>query len=476
MTGTGWNRTFRRRRERGFALGLAARTGLLAFALLITPVGIAGAEQREHGDVRLCAHVPDPGAPEGVAVAPDGTIYTATANDEGNGDTSAPSKVFAYSPSCKLLRSYQIEGQELDQSHGLGSIVLDAEGRLYITDVAPPRLLRLDPRTGRQEVYARLRDVPSCGSTAETQCEPGQDHRSIPDFLTFGSDGSLYVTDALQGLIWRIPSGGGKGRVWFKDPRIDPDLGAPDYSPIGIRLAPDGRTLVFSTIFQPISCACDVSAGRIWKLPIEPDGRPGKLKLFWQSGTFDGPIDFAFGRSAKLYVTLAGPSQLGVLSPSGEELERFPSPVENATLEVPMDVPFGIAFEGDRLIVSNNSFIAHNPSAWALLDVYIGESGAPTVRPRISGKARSRQIKLSVKPTRARAGEETSFHFRATWLKAGKARPVRGARIRFGKSIAYTGRRGRATITRRFRHPKTLHPHACKRGFRCGRAHVRVNR
>src|SRR5438128_1566796 len=189
---------------------------VLALSLAMAAPMVAGAEQRKHGDVRLCAHVPSPGAPEGVAVAEDGTIYTGTANDDGNGykgngtiNSDLPSKVFAYSPDCKLLRSYQIEGQKLDESHGLGSIVLDAQGRLYIADLAPPRVVRLDPRSGRQEVYATMRDVPSCGTGGETQCEPGQDfHRSIPDFLTFGPDGSLYVTDALQGLIWRIPKGG----------------------------------------------------------------------------------------------------------------------------------------------------------------------------------------------------------------------------------------------------------------------------
>src|ERR687885_706648 len=76
------------------------------------------------------ARVPKPGGPEGVAVAADGRVYVATLNGEG-GQKGAPSKVFAYSPKGKLLRSYRIHGQDLDaRDHGLTGIAFDAAGRL----------------------------------------------------------------------------------------------------------------------------------------------------------------------------------------------------------------------------------------------------------------------------------------------------------------------------------------------------------
>jgi sugar lactone lactonase YvrE len=476
----------------------AACTGALALALLCTPAGVAGAE-RPHGDVRLCTHVDPPGAPEGLAVAPDGTIYAGTDNAESNGDPKAPSKVFAYSTDCKLLRSYQITGQDLQHSHALTGMAMDAEGRLYILDIAPPRVLRLDPRTGRQEVYATLRDVPPCGTGNETQCSPGtQDFPPIPDFAAFAPDGSLYITDALQGLLWRVPKGGGAARVWFKDPRIDPDNGPPSYGPTGIALMPDGQTLIFAILNQPISCACGVTKGRIWTVPIEPGARPGKLASFWEAGQTDAPVGVAFGRSGKLYVALAGGNQIVVLSTQGHELERFPSTVDNAMLTPPMDAPAGVAFEGKRLIVSNTSIILNNPSSWALLDAFVGELGFPIVRPSIGRRgpdqgpghshtsapstgsgpapATRARIQLSVNPARARSGQLTRFKFLAAAVLRGRLRRVNGARIRFAGQEATTSRSGRAAIITRLTRNGRYHATARKAGFRKGRATIEVER
>jgi sugar lactone lactonase YvrE len=432
-----------------------------------------------------------------VAVAPDGTIYAGTDNADTNGDPKAPSKVFAYSTDCKLLRSYQITGQDLQHSHALTGMVMDAEGRLYILDIAPPRVLRLDPRTGRQEVYATLRDVPPCGTGSETQCSPGtQDFPPIPDFAAFAPDGSLYITDALQGLLWRVPKGGGAARVWFKDPRIDPDHGPPSYGPTGIALMPDGQTLIFSILNQPVSCACGVTKGRVWTVPIEPGARPGKLTSFWDAGQLDAPVGVAFGRSGKLYVALAGGNQIVVLSTQGHELERFPSTVDNALLEVPMDAPAGVAFEGKGLIVSNTSIIVNNPSSWALLDAFIGEPGLPIVRPRIdpdrgpdhshggsatgsaggSAPATQARIQLSVNPARARSGQLTRFKFLAAAVRRGRLRRVNGARIRFAGQEATTSRSGRATIVARLTRNGRYHASARKAGFRRGRATIEVGR
>ena len=89
----------------------------------------------------------------------------------------------------------------------------------------------------------------------------------------------------------------------------------------------------------------------------------------------------------------------------------------------------------------------------------------PTPRPKLS---------LTVRPRTTRAKKRTEFRFRATAVDSGKRRPVAGARIRFAKKTARTGRAGRAKISKRFTHRGRHHPQACKRGFRCGRALVRV--
>src|SRR3954449_12012487 len=76
----------------------------------------AHAADRAKGDSKLFAPVPSPGAPEPVVIAPDGTVYTATLNAQ-SGDTSAPSKVFAFTPDGKLKRSYEIRGSGWGSAH-----------------------------------------------------------------------------------------------------------------------------------------------------------------------------------------------------------------------------------------------------------------------------------------------------------------------------------------------------------------------
>ena len=42
------------------------------------------------------------------------------------------------------------------------------------------------------------------------------------DGLTFDDVGNLYVTDAHEGMIWKVGSDGGAGNVWVKSPLLKP--------------------------------------------------------------------------------------------------------------------------------------------------------------------------------------------------------------------------------------------------------------
>lgn len=443
--------------------------GLIGLMLLVPASGSA----RARFDVRVFAHVPTPGAPEGLAIARDGKVYVGTLNAE-EGDKRAPSRVFAYSPSGKLERSYEIKGQNLAEEHGITGFAFDAEGRLYIGDLSPPRVLRLDLRTGRQETYATFRDVKPCGSAPPGNCSAGiRDFPSWPDYLAFTPDGTLYETDSLQSLIWRVPKGGGKGRIFLTDPRLQSLIGSPGFGPSAMSLMPDRRTLMFTTIEGPTGDG-DPTAGRLWKLPIRPDGRPGELKEFWTSESADGPGGIGFGRrSGDIYMALSGSNQMVLLSPEGKELERAPSPAANEMQEVPFDSPLAVVFSGDRLLVTNSGFLSGSASSWAVLDVFAGEPGVAPLVPRIGAASRLPRLHLRVSPRRVRAGRTVRFRFRVTGRGG---RRVRGARIAFAGRHARTGRRGRAAIRRRLRRRGVYRARACKRGYRCARARVRVLR
>jgi sugar lactone lactonase YvrE len=366
------------------------RAWLALFVLAaLLPVGAAAgaSKAREPLDLRVFARVPEPGQPEPIAIGRRGRVYVGT-NQLGHGDADAPSKIFVYSRFGELRREYVVEGQNLSEDHGIQGLAFNRKWRrLFALDrSADPRVIVINPRTGRQRTYAHFRDVPPCSEVeGSTDCSATTGNAAAePDYAAFGPGGALYVTDIEQALIWRVPRGGGSAHVWLTDPRLESVFG-----PNGIQFI-DRRTLLLAVTSTFPSAADPPASGALFEVPLIGRGkRPGELELFWRSEEADGPDGFALGRSGTVYLALAGASQIAVISPAGEELARVPSsPIENLAQEIPVDGPGSLAFLGRRVLVSNHSPILGNPSSWAVLDLYAGERGLPLFRPRTRPRRR----------------------------------------------------------------------------------------
>src|SRR3712207_3218121 len=110
-----------------------AAAGVLMALAAVMPAAPAPAQERPFLDVRVFARVGNPGQPEPVAIGPDGRVYVGT-NQQQRGDTHAPSKVFAFSPDGRLVRDYEIQGQHLEEDHGIQGLAFDGRGLLYALD------------------------------------------------------------------------------------------------------------------------------------------------------------------------------------------------------------------------------------------------------------------------------------------------------------------------------------------------------
>ncbi|MDX6661392.1 MAG: hypothetical protein QOJ55_2214, partial [Solirubrobacteraceae bacterium] len=347
--------------------------GMASAALAVFAAALGG-PSAAHGrpvlSVRVFAKVTAPGLPEGIAVdAARARVYVGT-SPKNAGPARPPSKVFAFSTHGRLRAQWTITGQDLtNNSYGLYGMSLDRRGRLYIADFAPARIIRLNPRTGTQRDYARIPDVPPCVPPLVTeQCSAAPDDRSaFPNYPTLGPDGSMYVTDTTQALIWRIRRGGGEAKVWFTDPSLDTVFG-----PDGAQVMPGGHGLMFALATPgPL-----VPAG-LYVLPIRRDGSAGRLRPFWQA-TFGQFLDgFAFGRSGRVYATLN--NGLVVLSPKGTVVASLPQ--QQRGQDIPFDAPANVAFAGRRALVTNHAWITRDASHYAVLDVYAGERGLGPSRP-----------------------------------------------------------------------------------------------
>ena len=151
----------------------------------------------------MLANVPFPGYPAQAYVHPNGRIYEGTYLNSSAAGT--PSRVFEFDANDGTLRrSWSVPGQNLSGQQAVQVTTSDAQGDLVVLDNNPARVLKLDRDTGEFRVYSTFADV-----------EGGAAPR--PNYGAWGPDGSLYVTDYGQGLIWRVPPGGGPAVVWLRD-------------------------------------------------------------------------------------------------------------------------------------------------------------------------------------------------------------------------------------------------------------------
>lgn len=88
-----------------------------------------------------------------------------------------------------------------------------------------------------------------------------------------------------------------------------------------------------------------------------------------------------------------------------------------------------------------------------------------------AGAKNEPSLRLSVKPKSATVNRSTTFRFRVT-TKDGA--PVAGARIRFAKKTARTGKAGRARIVTTLHRARTYRPRASKAGYRNARRRVKA--
>jgi len=362
-------------------LGVLAAVIVVTTAAALLPPAQAAAG-RGRWDTRVFSKVPDPGFPAFAYAHPNGRVYAGTyTNPQGD---SQRSRVYEWTRDGTLTRSWTVPGQHLDEDHGVQVATSDAAGRLVLLEKSTARIMRLNTRTGRFTTYSRLRDLPVCAPAAQPDghCSPNlDDGPPIPNYAAWGRRGQLYVTDYGQAVIWRVPPGGGRARVWYADPRLD----GSEFGTAGLLLAPNRRALLVTQ--QSSAQEPTPTQGKLYRLPIR-HGRATDLHLMWTSQPSDLPDGFGIGRSGKIYIANAGlTNQLVVVSPTGEELERFPEAPgsgENGS-KIPFDTPSSATFLGRRLMVANQSFTGDS-SHHAVLDVYVGERGEPVFIPRRAGR------------------------------------------------------------------------------------------
>lgn len=180
---------------------------LILLVLLATPLA---ARAWERGKVETFATLPAGEAhPEGITVDREGNVYVVTVAVEK--PRTSEGALLVFDPQGKHLRTVSIKGSS--------RLLLDLgfhprTGQLLVVDYLGAKVLSVDPRTGASSVFMTV-----------TGKNPGLDG------LTFDPTGNVYVTDAHQGIIWKVGPDGGEASAWvtsalLKPTRIPPTIGA----------------------------------------------------------------------------------------------------------------------------------------------------------------------------------------------------------------------------------------------------------
>ena len=333
--------------------------GVLAGFVLLAAAPRAFGEHPERplGDSHFLASVPLPGLPEGIAVH-KGRIYVSGPAGFGAG----PSAVWVYD----LKTSALVDTIAINEPSpgGASCLAFGDEDDLYVI-VEALGVVKIDVNTKHQSLYSG--PFPIVFNSNQNR------GLELLNDLAFDKDGNLYVTDSFQATIWRVPKGGGTPVVWLQDPHLDGYFG-----PNGIRIDKKSQNLYFTQTLQ----GGFGTAGVLYKVPLIAHPHFADVQLIHTY--YELPDGIAFGRSGKLYVCLAGSSQISVIDPDGapasNEITRYSGPAQTAdpAHPLPWSNPANIAFDDEhgRLIVTNHNSInaPQNAALFAIFDVFVDDT------------------------------------------------------------------------------------------------------
>jgi DNA-binding beta-propeller fold protein YncE len=204
-------------------------------------------------------------------------------------------------------------------------------GELLIIDYKAAKVLRVDPLTGASSVFMTV-----TGENAGL------------DGLTFDDAGNLYVTDAHEGLIWKVDSDGGVGTVWVTSPLLKPTRPPP---PIGANgLAFNNNQ---SALFVP-----NTANDTIVKIPVSGSPLvPGTPEVFVNRAG-GGPDGIIIDERDNLWIACNQSNEIMVLEPKqGQVIAKLGDfgGIDKDGAPIGFLWSNSLVFHGDDVLVTNLS-------------------------------------------------------------------------------------------------------------------------
>jgi hypothetical protein len=227
--------------------------------------------------------------PEGITADEHGNIHVA--DFAVGGTASGVGQVIVFDHAGRLQRVLNItEASPLL----LGLAFRPVTHELLVIDFGGQKVLSVNPLNGAATVFASIPGGSAAG----------------PNALTFDDDGNVYVSDSFQGVIWRIPPGGGSAVQWVSSPLLT-TTGVPPFGANGIAFN-RARDAMF---------VANTGNDMIVKIPVGAGGGAGTAQVFVSS--INGADGLILDEDDNLYVAANQADEIVVLDPTGRVIAKL---------------------------------------------------------------------------------------------------------------------------------------------------------
>lgn len=240
---------------------------------------------------------------EGIAVAPDGTIYAPSFGFNKGGALTGESEMFVIAPNGKVVRHFPVPGSS---PHLIGAIYQVSSNSVLVADLALGVVWKVDPSNGSASTFMTVPTVTGA---------PGL------NAIAFDPAGNVYVSDSFQGAVWKTGPAGGSPVAWYAPfnagqtnillPTANTgEVLIPPFGANGMTFNKAGTTLfVNNTAYHSIV-----------EIPLNGDGSAGSAATFTTG--INAPDGVALDDSDNLWVLANQGDEVVVVDPTGKVIGK----------------------------------------------------------------------------------------------------------------------------------------------------------
>jgi sugar lactone lactonase YvrE len=274
---------------------------------------------------------------EGIAVGPDGTVYSPSFGFNSDGALTGSGELFVFATNGKLIKHFPVTGSS---PHLIGLVYQQSSKSLLIADLGMGVVWKVDP----------VKETTTKFMTAPKQASAGL------NALTFDQAGNVYVSDSFQGTIWKTGPSGGTPTAWYapsnpgQNNLLLPTANTgealiPPFGANGIEFSKDGTTLF----------AMNTAYHSIVKIPVNTDGSAGTGATLTTG--LNAPDGLAVDANDNLWVAANQGDEIVVVDPDGKVIAKkgdFDGITDDGSIRGLL-FPASVAFSPDkrRLYVTN---------------------------------------------------------------------------------------------------------------------------